>query len=92
MHMNGLGVPRNASKARGYFEAAAKENVPAAFTALGYMYYKGVGVPRNVSAGEAWLRRGADAGDPQAAFDLAALYQALPRAPHPAPASGLTSV
>ena len=52
MYMNGLGVPRNMTKAKGYFDEAAKMNVTAALNALGYMHFRGAGVAKNVTLGE----------------------------------------
>ncbi|KAJ1483059.1 hypothetical protein T484DRAFT_1801764 [Baffinella frigidus] len=75
MYMNGLGVDRNYTKAKEYFDEAAKHNIPAAFNALGYMYYKGVGVAKNLTLGEMYYKKAADLDDAEAAFDLAALYQ-----------------
>jgi TPR repeat protein len=52
MYMNGLGVARNMTKAKGYFDEAAKMNVTAALNALGYMHFRGAGVAKNVTLGE----------------------------------------
>ena len=73
--MNALGVERNLSKAKSYFDAAAKYNVTAALNALGYMHYRGAGVPRNLTLGEHYLLLAANKDDADAAFNLAALYQ-----------------
>jgi len=56
MYMNGLGVERNMTKAKGYFDEAAKSNITAAFNALGYMYYRGAGVEKNITLGEHFLK------------------------------------
>jgi TPR repeat protein len=73
--MNGLGVERNYTTAKKYFDLAVQGDVVEAHNALGYLHYNGLGVPRNLTEGEKHLRKAADFDDPDAAFNLAALYQ-----------------
>lgn len=71
LHANGLGVPRDDTRAAGYVAAAASAGYPAAQDLLGYMYDFGLGVPQNRHLAERWYQKAVDAGELNAMNNLA---------------------
>ena len=73
----GKDVPRDAIKARHWYEQSAKAGYPLAEFHLGLMLEKGEdGVAADRALAQAWYRKGAEHGNVQAMHNLAVLYTA----------------
>lgn len=59
LYRNGLGVKRDAKKARDYYHGAAKRGFAPAQYNLARMYFAGNGIIRNADKGMQWLKRAA---------------------------------
>ena len=74
MHLNGLGVPKDAVAAHGWIQKAAELGDRDAQQALGVMYSKGKGIPQDDFEAVNWYRAAALQGSTQAAVNLAIAY------------------
>lgn len=75
MHLNGIYVGADATKARSYFAQAAARGLAAGHTGLGVMSYEGVGgVPRNYTAARLHFEAGANGSNADAMFNLGNIY------------------
>ena len=73
--ISGKDVPRDAIKARHWYEQAAKTGYPLAEFRLGLLFEKGdEGLSADRAQALAWYRKGAEHGNLQAMFNLASLY------------------
>lgn len=70
-YLTGTGVPRDAARARGYYEAALAAGDENAAGTLGEIHANGDGVPRDRARAIELFRRGARYGDPRAQVSLA---------------------
>lgn len=70
-YLTGTGVPRDAARARGYYEAALAGGDENAAGTLGEIHANGDGVPRDRARATELFRRGARFGDPRAQASLA---------------------
>ncbi|GAX82414.1 hypothetical protein CEUSTIGMA_g9842.t1 [Chlamydomonas eustigma] len=76
MHLIGIHVPLNLTVARGYFETAASKGMPAAYSALGTIYWMGHdGQPSNTTAAFLSFEKGAALNDADSVINLGILYQ-----------------
>ena len=66
MYYQGEGVKQNYSKAREWFEKAAKQGHARAQFNLGFMYANGLGVEQSDSLAMRWYGRAAAQGDDEA--------------------------
>lgn len=75
MHLNGIHVPRDAAKARAYFQQAAARGLAAGHTGLGVLASEGAGgAPRNFSAARHHFEAGANGSNADAMFNLGNIY------------------
>ena len=58
LYENGLGVPRNYTQARQWYEKAAVAGWPASMNSLGVFYQNGWAVAQDYIAGAAMVRKG----------------------------------
>jgi len=70
MYVNGIGVPRDYSKARQWYEKAASQGDVMAQNNLGWMYDNGRGVPRDYGKARQWYEKAASQGDVMAQNNL----------------------
>jgi len=80
LHERGLGVDKNLTKAKEFYEEAIARETSApsaaalAMNHLAHMYLEGRGVEKNEAKFGTWLKRSADLGNDNAAYTLAQLY------------------
>jgi len=82
LYENGLGVPKNAAAAAGWYRRAAEQDDREAQAYLAEMYANGLGVRRNDAEALRWYRRAAELGHPAAQYNVG-LFYALGRAVAP---------
>lgn len=73
MHMRGLGVERDRSRAVAYYRASAELGFASAQFNLGLAYYGGKGVERDPGQSLFWWRQAAERGHAVAQYNLAAI-------------------
>jgi len=61
--LNGLGVRQDFTEARKWFELAASQGSPCAFSPLGYIYRSGKGVPPDYVEAMKWYNLASAVGD-----------------------------
>jgi energy-coupling factor transporter ATP-binding protein EcfA2 len=73
-YQQGLGVPQDYGKARGWYEKAADKGNAVAMNNLGWLYHNGWGVPQDYGKARGWYERAADKGNDFAMNNLGLLY------------------
>lgn len=74
MYMDGLGVPRDISKALPWLQAAADRGMADSQLRLGTLYLLGEGVPADAGQAARWFKSAADKGMAKAQVNMAAMY------------------
>ena len=75
LYLNGLGVPRSASRAADWFRRAADQSFAPAAANLADLYLKGSGVPRDLGLAADYLTQAAEAGHAESQHNLAVLHE-----------------
>ncbi|CAK0813975.1 unnamed protein product [Prorocentrum cordatum] len=74
MYLRGMGVAKNAEKARELFEETYRGGQPGAALGLGEMYLDGMGVAKNVEKARELFEEAYRGGEPAAALRLGDMY------------------
>jgi localization factor PodJL len=71
----GVGLAKNPTEARRWYERAAQAGDRSAMHNLGLYYFEGSGGPKNTAAAAEWFRRAAMAGLTDSQYNLGRLYE-----------------
>jgi TPR repeat protein len=73
-YANGLGGPRDYTKAREWYEKAEKKGDAGSMYALGLLYANGWGVPQDYGKAREWYKKAVEKGDADGMYPLGLLY------------------
>jgi TPR repeat protein/energy-coupling factor transporter ATP-binding protein EcfA2 len=74
-YQQGVGVPQDYVKARGWYEKAADKGNAVAMNSLGWLYHNGWGAPQDYGKARGWYEKAADKGNAVAMSNLGWLHQ-----------------